>query len=204
MTPDPRWDSATVEKVARALDETIPFYGTRYSDKTLRECARAVLEASGAVPAEEHERLERQLEGERVDAIHEGDRADRAEAELRAYRERCDRMEEALKRVVWHDDFGTYPRSLRSDQMAKIAREALASPVSAAPCNNVEQTGRGNTMGDISKHCPTCGAKPGDPCTVVSRAPEDNLTPGEPRPTPHFYRHNDHAIEVSVKDEPGP
>jgi hypothetical protein len=54
-------------------------------------------------------------------------------------------------------------------------------------------------MGDINKHCPMCGAKPGQPCTVIAGG--EGLNPGDTRPDPHFYRDNDHAIAVPIKDE---
>lgn len=56
-------------------------------------------------------------------------------------------------------------------------------------------------MGEISKWCPMCGAKPGEPCTVISGDPEQGKKPGDARAEPHFARHNDGPIPVLVKDE---
>lgn len=55
-------------------------------------------------------------------------------------------------------------------------------------------------MGDMNKHCPMCGARPGERCKVIGGG--DGLKPGDWRPEPHFYRHNDAPIAVLVPDEP--
>lgn len=52
----------------------------------------------------------------------------------------------------------------------------------------------------LEKYCPMCGAKPGEPCAVIAGG--EGLAPGDERPDPHFYRSNDHAIAVAIKDEP--
>lgn len=62
-------------------------------------------------------------------------------------------------------------------------------------------------MGSVEKWCPMCGAAPGEPCTFISPDLHDNndVPPGragDPRPEPHFYRHNDGPISVLIKDEP--
>lgn len=55
--------------------------------------------------------------------------------------------------------------------------------------------------GDLNKHCPMCGAKPGEPCRVVSGG--EGLNPGGERPDPHAVRHDDQAAAVLIPDEPG-
>jgi hypothetical protein len=67
-------------------------------------------------------------------------------------------------------------------------------------------------MGDISKHCPMCGATPGEPCTYVSTLTPDHEmvreghdvahVSGDVRPDVHFYRANDRPITVLIPDEP--
>lgn len=55
-------------------------------------------------------------------------------------------------------------------------------------------------MDQMDKHCPMCGAKPGEPCTIISDTTQGAV--GTPRPSPHFYRANDEPIGTPVKDEP--
>jgi hypothetical protein len=53
--------------------------------------------------------------------------------------------------------------------------------------------------------CVMCGAKPYEPCTVISDDPEAGLRAGDRRPFPHAYRStdpNDPQPGVAVKDEP--
>jgi hypothetical protein len=57
-------------------------------------------------------------------------------------------------------------------------------------------------MGDMNKHCPMCGARPGERCKVISGDPEAGERPGDWRSEPHFYRHNDRPIPVLIPDEP--
>lgn len=67
-------------------------------------------------------------------------------------------------------------------------------------------------MGDITKHCPMCGAAPGEACTYTSTIPADHEmvregheqphVKGDLRPDVHFYRGNDRSIAVLIPDEP--
>jgi hypothetical protein len=55
--------------------------------------------------------------------------------------------------------------------------------------------------GDMNKHCPVCGARPGERCQTIG------WEPGEPiaarwREEPHFYRGNDRPVGTLVPDEP--
>jgi hypothetical protein len=47
-----------------------------------------------------------------------------------------------------------------------------------------------------------CGARPGAPCKVISGDPSEGTRSGDVRAVPHFYRHNDEPIAVSVAAEP--
>lgn len=132
--PDSRWDEATVDALIDGFGDR-GFLNENWralSGDEQYAVARAVLEASQAVPAEEHERVcvENERMRRRIGSMWKGEREDReANGEvLAAYRERCDRASRELQLLS-----GAFTRldiEIVASRLSKIA-DSLASPVSA-------------------------------------------------------------------------
>lgn len=119
--------------------------------------------------------------------------------------------DDSLARALMHAGFSPHrwfnaeliePRLVHTrsyTDAAKALAGALGTDWIAAA--NATRAGMATLLGP----CVMCGAKPGEPCIVISDDPAAGLRPGDPRPSPHAYRSrdpNEPQPAVAIKDEP--